>query len=66
MCCTISSKYETCLIPSDWIEPMAWTMVNYHQLLQTVNQGKRLYSGLCRRDYVPVMCVAVVRSAALH
>ncbi len=65
MCCTIISKYETCLISSDWIEPMASTTVNYRRL-QTLNQGKsqciQAYAGVT----IPVMCVAVVRSAALH
>ncbi len=44
---------------------MASTTVNYRRL-QTLNQGKsqcmQAYAGVT----IPVMCVAVVRSAALH
>ncbi len=44
---------------------MASPMVNYRRL-QTLNQGKsqciQAYAGVT----IPVMCVAVVRSAALH
>ncbi len=65
MCVQSSQILKHVWYPSDWIEPMASTTVNYRRL-QTLNQGKsqcmQAYAGVT----IPVMCVAVVRSAALH